>query len=427
MLYGAILGDIIGSRFEFDRGGKTKEFKLFEMDSQFTDDTVMSVAVADGLIRSGYNADEKTIKKNLIDAMKFWGRHYPYAGYGSSFRMWLKEEDPKPYGSWGNGSAMRVSPVGYLYDTLERTLEVAKWSAEISHNHPEGIKGAQCTAGVIFMARIGRGKTEIRQFVKDMFGYNIDTTVDELRKKHRHDESCMDSLPKALVAFFEGEDYEDTVRNAVSLGGDTDTIAAIAGSMAEAYWGVPEDLRLECRKRVNRYIKEVLDSFEKLMSQDKLLMHDPEDRRNLGVEYCARKTREAEYEHDAVVRLLDELLLRVSDNGTVTTPVLDVNNTMEEVDFFNMEKGDTFSFDKELRLRVDTLKDSNDKLFIPLYTRVSEIDYSKTAHVTINWPIRALIEDAYNREDVQALVINPFSTSIVLSKPVLKILIDQFD
>lgn len=259
-MYGAILGDIIGSRFEFDRVGWTKEFELFNEDTVFTDDTVMSVAVAEALVNCKED-DEKVIKNNLIRYMQKWGRKYPGAGYGYNFYHWVFSHNPRPYNSWGNGSAMRVSSIGWLYPTLEKTLEVAKWSAEVSHNHPEGIKGAQCTAAIIYLARTGKDKEYIRSYVINNYGYDFNTTVAELTKKHRHDESCMDSLPKALVAFFEGVSFEDVIRNAVCLGGDTDTIAAIAGSMAEAYFGIPDDLLNECINRVDDEMKIVLEQF----------------------------------------------------------------------------------------------------------------------------------------------------------------------
>lgn len=258
MMYGAVLGDVIGSRFEFDRGGKTKDFILFTSEDSFTDDSVMTVAVADGLIKAGKEADEETIKSCLIEAMQCWGQKYPYAGYGSSFINWVHAKDPRPYGSYGNGSAMRVSAAGWLYDSLERTIEVARWSAEISHNHPEGIKGAECTAAVIFLGRTGSSKKEIREYVEGHYGYDLSESLEQLRNRHRHVETCMDSLPKALVSFFEGESYEDTVRNAVSLGGDTDTLAAIAGAMAEGFYGIPADIISQGEKFLPDGFKKVL-------------------------------------------------------------------------------------------------------------------------------------------------------------------------
>ena len=164
-MYGAVFGDIIGSRFEFDRGGKTKDFDLFTKEDQCTDDSVMTIAFMEALMNAGKDADTETIKEECIKSMKKWGQKYPFAGYGGRFYGWVLSKDPKPYGSWGNGSAMRVSGAGYVYDTVERTREVAEATAEVTHNHPEGIKGAECTAAVMFLARTGKSKEEIKEYV----------------------------------------------------------------------------------------------------------------------------------------------------------------------------------------------------------------------------------------------------------------------
>ena len=185
-MYGAILGDIIGEPFEFDRGNKTKDFPLCSDKPCFTDDTVMTVASCDGILTAGTEADEQTMKNAMISSLLNWGHKYPKENYGRRFRNWLFNNDTKPYNSWGNGSAMRVSSVGWLFDTLERTRQVARWSAEISHNHPEGIKGAESTASIIWMARNGYGKTEIKSFVEKEFKYDLSRTCDEIRPGLRH-------------------------------------------------------------------------------------------------------------------------------------------------------------------------------------------------------------------------------------------------
>ena len=264
---GAIYGDIIGSRFEFDRGPWSKEFELFTNKCSFTDDSVMSVAVAEALMNAGIDGDEAKVTSECVKAMQKWGRLYPNAGYGGRFRYWLIEKSPKPYNSWGNGSAMRVSPVGWAYDSLERTMEVAGWTAEVTHNHPEGIKGAKCTAAVMFLARSGKSKEEIKEYVISTFGYDLSTTVAEYSANHRHDESCMDTLPKALVAFFEGVSYEDVIRNAISMGGDTDTIAAIAGAMADAFYGIPEWIESEGDRYVGGDLAQVLGKFAEFIKK----------------------------------------------------------------------------------------------------------------------------------------------------------------
>lgn len=250
-MYGAILGDIIGSPFEFDRGNKTKEFDLFTKGCDFTDDSVMTIAVGEALLAVGTEATVKEIEEALVTNMQDWGKRYPYAGYGGRFRYWLRESNPKPYGSYGNGSAMRVSAAGWLYDSLERTREVARATANVTHNHPEGIKGAEATASAIYMARNGFSKEEIKEYIEREFYYNLDRTLDEIRPGYHMDETCQRTVPEAIIAFLESKDFEDAIRNAVSLGGDTDTLGAITGSIAEAFYGIPAVLIAECRSRID--------------------------------------------------------------------------------------------------------------------------------------------------------------------------------
>ncbi len=261
-MYGAIIGDMVGAPYEFDRGGKSKEFDMWGRGVEFTDDTVMSVAVAEALLEAGENAEELDVKEAVIRSMQDWGHRYPDAGYGVRFSGWLREPEPKPYNSFGNGSAMRVSAVGWLYDSLERTRQVARWTAEVTHNHPEGIKGAEATAAAIFMARSGATKGETKEYLVADFGYDLSRTCDEIRPGYRHVESCQETVPEAITAFLEGNDFEDVIRTAVSLGGDCDTLTCIAGSIAEAFYGVPEELKEECRKRLSEDILEVLEQFE---------------------------------------------------------------------------------------------------------------------------------------------------------------------
>jgi ADP-ribosylglycohydrolase len=223
---GAIAGDIIGSVYEFRRT-KTKDFDLFTLGSTFTDDSVLTVAVADAIMKGeDYGA-----------AMRRIGRNYPNSGYGTHFYHWLMDDQAGPYNSWGNGSAMRVSPVGFAFDDEETVLAEAARTAEVTHNHPEGIKGAQATALAVFLARRGRDRREIRNVIEDIFGYDLDRTVDEIRPEYTFNESCSRTVPEAIVAFQESTSYEDAVRNAISLGGDSDTLACIAGGIAHAYYG----------------------------------------------------------------------------------------------------------------------------------------------------------------------------------------------
>ena len=269
-MYGAILGDIIGSPFEFDRGDKTKEFDLFTKGCDFTDDSVMTIAVGEALLAVGPEATVKEIEEAVVTNMQDWGKRYPYAGYGGRFRYWFRERNPKPYGSYGNGSAMRVSAVGWLYDSLERTREVARATANVTHNHPEGIKGAEATASAIYMARNESSKEEIKEYIEREFHYNLDRTLDEIRPGYHMDETCQRTVPEAIIAFLESKDFEDAIRNAVSLGGDTDTLGAITGSIAEAFYGISDVLIAECRSRIDEgLMTDILDEFDHILGRDK--------------------------------------------------------------------------------------------------------------------------------------------------------------
>lgn len=257
-LCGAIAGDIIGSVYEWHTT-KNTDFYLFTLSSKFTDDTVMTVANADWLLTGD----------SLLGVMQDYGNRYPHAGYGGMFRSWLREDEPKPYNSFGNGSAMRVSPVGWAFDTLEETLEAAKQSAEITHNHPEGIKGAQATSACIFMARTGKSKQEIKDYIEKRFGYNLSRTCDEIRPTYDFDVTCQGSVPESIIAFLESTDFESAIRLAVSLGGDADTMGAITGGIAEAYYGdVSEHIRKEVLKRLpNEFIVVMQKFYQKFVEK----------------------------------------------------------------------------------------------------------------------------------------------------------------
>ena len=266
-MYGAILGDIIGRPYEFDRGNKTKDFPLFCDASDWTDDTVMTIAVADAFMNAMNVDDLAWTRKRLIWGMQRFGKRYPDAGYGTKFRRWVKNRNPKPYGSFGNGSAMRVSSVAWLYDDLDTVRRMAKLSSEVTHDHPEGIKGAESVASAIYLARTGSSKAEIKEFVEVNFQYDLNRTCDEIRPGYHHIEDARESVPEAIISFLEGENFEDVIRTAVSLGGDCDTTAAIAGSIAEAFYGVPEELKQECRDRIPSDMREVLTRFEEIISR----------------------------------------------------------------------------------------------------------------------------------------------------------------
>ena len=261
-MYGAILGDIVGSPYEFDCNNyKAKDFPLFSRRSDFTDDTVMTLAVAKALL-STRGQDDAAIKTALVREMQQLGRAYPDRGYGTHLGGWLYEDDPQPYQSYGNGSAMRVSPAAWLSESMEEALHLAQLTAEVTHDHPEGIKGAQAVVAAIFLARTGQSKAEIKAYAECKFGYDLNHTCDEIRPTYHHVESCQETVPQAIAAFLESSDFEDALRTAVSLGGDSDTLAAITGSIAEAFYGVPEELRQECYKRLPPELTEILHEWE---------------------------------------------------------------------------------------------------------------------------------------------------------------------
>lgn len=232
MLMGTILGDIAGSIYEFDPH-KSTDINIQDKRMDYTDDTIMTIAVADWILN-----DKRHTKKGLVERIQQWGRKYPnpMGAYGNMFSQWLRKDNPKPYNSWGNGSAMRVSAVGFAFDTLEETMKVAKICAEVTHNHPEGIKGAQATAAAIFMARTGNSKEEIRCFITDTFGYDLNRSCDDIRPTYGFDGSCQGTVPESIIAFLDSKDYEDALRLCISLGGDADTMGAITGAIAGAYY-----------------------------------------------------------------------------------------------------------------------------------------------------------------------------------------------
>lgn len=267
-MLGAILGDIIGSPYEYLKEPvEEREFPLFREDSDFTDDTVMTLAIADALME-GEEDREKT-RALFITKMRKLGRFYANAGYGEKFMEWLCRQDEEPCNSFGNGSAMRVSPVAWMFDSLEKVEEFAELSAEVTHNHPEGIKGAKAVAAAIFMARTGSGRYEIKEYIETRYGYDLSRTIEEIRAYPQVSSSCQITVPEAITAFLESEDFESAVRKAVSLGGDTDTLAAIAGSIAEAYYSIGENYKKEVFKRLPADLMDIVNRWQVLMRQKK--------------------------------------------------------------------------------------------------------------------------------------------------------------
>lgn len=251
-MLGAIAGDVIGSIYEVYNLRST-DFPLFSDRSDFTDDTVLTVAVADAILNN------KEFGKTILE----YGRKHKNRGYGGMFIRWLQERNPKPYESYGNGSAMRVSPVGFACNTMDEVVDLAKRAAEPTHNHPEGIKGAQATAAAVFLAKINTDKKDIREYISLRFGYNLDFTLDDIREHYEFNATCQGSVPEAIVSFLESEDYEDAVRLAISIGGDSDTIACIAGSIAAAFYKhIPEEIINPVLERLPADFIDIIERFD---------------------------------------------------------------------------------------------------------------------------------------------------------------------
>ncbi len=256
---GAIVGDVVGSRYEW-HNVKTKDFPLFGAGCRPTDDTVMTLAIGDALLEHQRTGGD--LERLAVEKMQEWGRRHPNAGYGGAFRRWLASDRPAPYNSWGNGAAMRVSMCGWRAVTLDEAHAFSDAVTRVTHNHPEGLAGARVTAGCVYLARICGTKDEIREYVESTYR-KMDFTLDEIRPSYRFDVSCQGSVPQALAAFFEASDFEDAIRNAISIGGDSDTIGAITGAVAGAFWGVPVDIRRQTEALLSNDMKSTIAASEK--------------------------------------------------------------------------------------------------------------------------------------------------------------------
>lgn len=264
---GAIIGDMVGSPYEFDHNNiKTVDFPLFSERSYFTDDTVLTLAVAEGL-RISYGHGLESVREAVITSMQNWSLHYPNAGYGTRFSNWIY--DPKPYGSYGNGSAMRVSAVGWIFDDMDDVLKYAELTAAVSHDHPEGVKGAQAVASSIFLTRSGMSKEYLRRFITKHFCYSLDRSLADIRPTYHHVESCQETVPEAITAYLEGESFEDVLRKAVSLGGDSDTLTAIAASIAEARYPIPHWIKQQALRRLDAHTRASFELYEAFLRKNK--------------------------------------------------------------------------------------------------------------------------------------------------------------
>lgn len=419
-MYGAILGDIIGSPFEFDRGDKTKDFKLFSRRSHFTDDSVMTLAVCEALLKVGQDATVKEIEDAVITSMQSWGRRYPHEGYGGYFRRWLTARHPEPYNSFGNGSAMRVSAAGWLYDSLEKTRVVAKATANVTHNHPEGIKGAEATASAIFMARNGSSKEEIKKYIENEFHYDLNRTLDEIRPSFHMDETCQKTVPEAIIAFLEARDFEDAIRNAVSLGGDTDTLGAITGSIAEAYFGISETLISECRNRINKDMRDVVDTFYSFVRKD--------DSPNTN--QMIEKAINQYYVHndkEGMILFMNMMINAMNQGGEFIVPYITKNPFLSKEQTNSINIGDTFTLDHDVKLKMETVKDASGIEWLGVFTSTEEMHKGSSGNVQINQSILSILRLALDLEEINGIVINPFGKYMQISKAMILLLIGIYE
>ena len=402
-MYGAILGDMIGAPYEFDRGNKTKDFPLFTEESRFTDDSVMTLAVAEALLDSmGGTAAE--VKAALVQSMQKWGHRYPNAGYGGMFWHWLRMKNPKPYGSFGNGSAMRVAAAGWLYDTLDETRQVARWTAEVTHNHPEGVKGAESVAAAIWLARHGSSKEEIKAYIIREFGYDLSRTCDEIRPGYHHVETCQQTVPEAITAFLEGTDFEDVIRTAVSLGGDCDTLTCIAGSMAEAMYGMPLLFEAECKARLPEDLRAVLERFDEARGRT-----TPGPDYDLGNNSSITDAIEAYYAdstREHLIGVLEALRRAMHQKSCFLVPMYLKNPDCAGFDLEHLKFGDTIVNEEPLRFGLHSVDTEDGKRWLVVFTSGEEYEKGESASTMAETVKRMLRRCRQMPED--GIVINPW-------------------
>lgn len=380
----------------------------------------MTLAVCEALLKVGQDATVKEIEDAVITSMQSWGRRYPHEGYGGYFRRWLTARHPEPYNSFGNGSAMRVSAAGWLYDSLEKTRVVAKATANVTHNHPEGIKGAEATASAIFMARNGSSKEEIKKYIENEFHYDLNRTLDEIRPSFHMDETCQKTVPEAIIAFLEARDFEDAIRNAVSLGGDTDTLGAITGSIAEAYFGISETLISECRNRINKDMRDVVDTFYSFVRKD--------DSPNTN--QMIEKAINQYYVHndkEGMILFMNMMINAMNQGGEFIVPYITKNPFLSKEKINSISIGDTFALDHDVKLKMETVKDASGVEWLGVFTSTEEMHKGSCGNVQINQSILSILRLALDLEEINGIVINPFRKYMQISKAMILLLIGIYE
>ena len=425
-MLGAIIGDIVGSRFEWNNH-RSKDFEFLTYKCFPTDDSIMSLAIAQAILVS--KKDYSDLSKNAIECMQNVGRNYPNCGYGGSFYGWIFSDDPKPYNSYGNGAAMRVSAAGFAANSIEEAKKLSRLVTEVSHNHPEGIKGAEATASAIYMARNGSSKEEIEEYIEKEFHYNLDRTLDEIRPEYHMDETCQRTVPEAIIAFLESKDFEDAVRNAVSLGGDTDTLGAITGSIAEAFYGIPAVLIAECKSRIDKgLMTDVLDEFDHVLGRSMDTYSDEMDeiQANQMIEAAIDQYYEKQ-DKNGMLLFMEVMVTRMQQTGEVVVPYITENPFMSEEQISKVKAGDTISLDHDVRLKIETVKDADEKEWIGVFTSSEEMHKGSAGNVQMNQSIESILRLALNWEQVNGIVINPFGKYIQMAKKMIELLINGYE
>ena len=416
-MLGAIFGDIAGSVYEFNNTSDYN-FEMLTEHSRPTDDSYMTLAVARALMET-YGKDDETIKRAVVKRMQEFGRKYPDGDYGNRFSQWLLEDDPKPYRSFGNGSAMRVAAAGWLYQTLDETLHAAKLTAEVTHNHPEGIKGAQAVAAAIFLARAGADKDEIMSYISNKFEYDLLRSLAEIKPYYEFYETCQKSVPEAIIAFYEGENYEDVIRKSISLGGDSDTIACMAGSIAEAYFGMPEEFKEEALARLTPELRQIAEDFSAFYGEhsgkpkegweddvkDAFLPDDPFAKLNPFIEQLMDEYYDDPENDRKILNIFDAIVIAMGQEGRVLIPV-------EVLD------------GKEQRLLQ--LEDAEGNISLPVFTSRKKLREGGAGDCsTVSRSMEEYFKQVLSRDEVEGIVINPGTKSLFLGKALLENLIRQ--
>ena len=423
-MLGAIFGDIVGSVYEFNNTNNYN-FPLLSDRSRLTDDSLMTLAVAKALMKTWSQPDD-AIRAALVREMRDFGRRYPNGGYGGRFRQWLVSDDPQPYGSFGNGSAMRVSPAGWLYGTMEETLHAAKLTAEVTHNHPEGIKGAQAIAAGICLARSGQDKDAIQEYITGNFGYDLTRTLDEIRPTYGFYEICQKSVPEAIRAFYEGTDYEDVIRKAVALGGDSDTIACMAGALAEAYYGMPEAFRKEALNRMDAFQRSVAQDFHAFCGGHKMMM-TIKQKSDIPTQANPCRTLERAIQTWQLLGdradpgiVLAHAAQAIQWNQPVLVPVCPPEEMLEQLNADTVKVGDTLENSGSMSLRVNMLNgEAPDACQFPVFTSREAME-NGPAVSSMELPLQTVVKMVLDGDNCEGIILNPFGPALFLPGQMLE-------